>query len=304
MPIRIDWIDSNGAGADMSIYRSTSPMLDEGNLPAPIAVVPSSNNFYIDETAVRNQLYHYRLATPGVPGSQETVITPNKPLAFMPYTGPGPQKLLRGTWECGYFGRLSVGELFSAADMIDYAGVAGMVENTAANEWHKFVYKGKILFFPKFPLASTFTWRALYEAGLVFGDIPNSQWPAYAKTTFGTIAQNRKITKNEHSFIVRCPTSRANPLNTGSTTADITGGEVDRFISQVCRIRVYADPEGRPQVDDVDYPQFCFFTTDLLTTGFCINRGYNQGPDYINVGLNSTVTNPAHGWRPVLALEL
>lgn len=301
MGIRLDWVDGNALGNPTTIYRSTSPMTDDA-LPAPLTTVAGGVYTYLDDTALRNVLYYYRISTLGPAGNEELIITPNKAMAFMPYTGPGPQALLRGNWECGYFGRMPMSQLFGASELIDFSGVA-MTEQVVANEWHKFVFKGKIYFFPKLPLAVSYSWESLYRAGLVFGEIPDTQWPAIVKTNFGIITQKKEISLANHLFGIRLPTSRANPLSTGTTPADQTGGEIDTLMSLVSRQRTYPDPVGRPQVDDVDYSNVYSMTTDTLATAFCINRGQTT-TDAINTGLGLSLTNAQHGWRPLLTLVL
>lgn len=306
MPIKVEWVDPNGEGAAINIHRSLTPMLDEANLPAPIGTVSDGSKVYIDNTVVRNQLYYYRLSSLGKAGSSELVITPNKAMAYMPYTGPGPQSIIRGNWECGFFGRIPMGSLISQSEMISLITAGGSpVENaTTDNEWLKFVYKGKIIFFPKYPLAGTISWEMIYRSGLVYGDIPEAEWSAYPKTTYGVITQKKRITIGNHEFTVRNPTSRGNPANTGTTTADLMGGEVDQFISLIARLRVYPDTAGRLQVDDVDYPAFTGMSTDLGPTGLQVNRGWSNGVDVVNYSLAAAGVHAQHGWRPLLILSI
>lgn len=306
MPIKIEWVDPNDEGAAVNIHRSLTPMLDEANLPAPIGTVSDGSKFYMDNNVVRNQLYYYRLSSLGKAGSSELVITPNKAMAHMPYTGPGPQSIIRGNWECGYFGRMPINSLIAQSEMMSLITAGGSpVENvTTDNEWHKFVYKGKIIFFPKYPLCGTIAWDMIYKSGLVYGDIPDTEWPAWVKTTYGIITQKKKINVGSHEFTVRNPTSRTNPLSTGTTVVDQTGGEYDQFMSLVGRLRLYADPAGRNQVDDVDYPAFVSMTTDVNPGGTQINRGWSNAIDALNVTLANTGTHAQHGWRPLLILTL
>jgi len=305
MGIRIEWIDPNGENADVKVYRSLTPMTED-NLPEPLTTVVGGVGFYVDNAVARNQLYYYRLSSLGKAGSNETIITPNKGMAYMPYTGPGPQVLKRGDWECGYFGRLPMGDLIAQNELITFAGITAAEYAVTDNEWLKFVYKGKIFFIPKYPVCGTVSWETMYRAGCVYGDIPEAEWAPYAKTTYGVIPQKKQLTVGNHLFTVRHPTSRANPLNTGSANADLIGGEIDQFIALAYRNRLYPDTAGRGQLDDADYPNFVSFTTDLLTTGYCVNRGYSGqgGVDVINVGLTNAGTNPVHGWRPLLVLTL
>lgn len=307
MPIRIDWIDPNGEGAAVNVHRSLTP-IDDTNLPAPIATVTGAS-FYIDNTVVRNQLYYYRLSSLGKTGSDELIITPNKPIAYMPYTGPGPQTLLRGDWECGYFGRMPMGSLVASSELMTFGGFSTAVEYVPSdvNEWLKFVYKGKIIFTPKYPVCGTLSWASVYQAGLVYGDIPEAEWTAFAKTQYGVITQKKKIAVGEHIFTVRNPTSRGNPLNIGTAVPDYMGGEWDQLFALVGRTRIYPDPNGRNQLDDVDYPNFPSLTTDLSPTGTLVRRGLSgtgAGIDSVNVVVASNIADGLSGWKPFLILEL
>lgn len=307
MPIRIEWIDPNGEGAAVNVHRATSP-INETSLPAPIATVNGAS-FYVDETVVRNQLYYYRLSSLGKAGSNELIVTPNKPIAYMPYTGPGPQTLLRGDWECGYFGRMPMGSLVASSELMDFAGFTTAVEYAPSdsNEWLKFVYKGKIIFTPKYPVCGTLTWSSVYQAGLVYGDIPEAEWTAFAKTQYGIIAQKKKIKAGEHVFTVRNPTSRGNPLNTGTTVADYMGGEWDQLFVLAGRTRIYPDAQGRRQLDDIDYPNYCSMCTDLTPTGVVVGRGQagtNFGIDTVNTTVAHNGAIATLGWKPFLILEL
>lgn len=303
MPIRIDWLDPNGGTQPVNIHRATSPMNDEANLPAPIGTV-SGASFYVDDTAVRNQLYYYRLSSLGQAGTSDLIITPNKAMASMPYTGPGPQTLLRGDWECGFFGRLPMGSLITGQELISILG-AGTDTAYADNEWLKFVYKGNIIFFPKYSIAASVSWDTVYKAGMVFGDIDPAQWPAIAKSNWGTITQKKRVQIGNHVLTIRNPTSRANPLNTGAVNpTDYVGGEWDQLIALTGKGRLYPDANGRGQFDDIVQPSMLGMTTDLSSSGVQVNRGWSDGVDSVNVSLSGTATHSQHGWRPMLILNL
>jgi hypothetical protein len=300
MPIKIDWTDPNTAD-DYTIYRSASPIAD-GALPASLAVVPGGTLTYTDDTAVRNQLYYYRVASRK---GADVALTPNKALAYMPYTGPGPQVLNRGDWNFGYFGKLSMSDLFTTQECKNFVGtITSQTENTdAALGWLKFVYKGKILFIASQALYTTITWELLYRAGVIYGNFPSADWAPYAKTTFGTIPQAKSVVKGEHSFIMRVPTSRAVMSSTSGTAADQIGGEYDLILPYVYQARSYPDALGFKQMDDLVNGGWITFSTDLQS-GTCINRGSGTNPDFLNVSLTTAATHSQHGWRPLFELVL
>lgn len=300
MPIKLDWTDPNTAD-DYTIYRSSSPIAD-GSLPASLAVVPAGTLTYTDNTAVRNQLYYYRVASRK---GTDVALTPNKALAYMPYTGPGPQVLNRGDWSFGYFGKLQMSDLFTTQECKNYAGgLPGAVENTdAAMGWLKFVYKGKILFIASQAIYNTLTWETLYRAGLIYGNFPSSDWAPTAKTNFGTIPQAKVVTRGDHSFVMRVPTSRAVMVSTSGAAADQIGGEYDLILPYAFQARNYPDTLGYKQFDDLANANWITFSTDLQAA-ICINRGSGTNPDLLNVSLGVSTTHGLHGWRPLFELIL
>jgi hypothetical protein len=301
MPIKLDWTDPNTAD-DYTIYRSASPIAD-ASLPASLAVVPAGTLTYTDNTVVRNQLYYYRVASRK---GTDVALTPNKALAYMPYTGPGPQTLLRGDWNFGYFGKMPMSDLFSAQECKVFAGgfAATVTENTDATlGWLKFVYKGKIIYIASQALFSTLTWEQLYRAGVIYGNFPSTDWAPYAKTTFGTIAQGKVVNRGDNAFVMRVPTSRAVMASTSAVAADQIGGEYDLILSYAFQARNYPDTLGLKQLDDVTNASWITFSTDLQSST-CINRGSGTNPDLLNVSLNASATHSLHGWRPLFELIL
>jgi hypothetical protein len=301
MGIKIDWSDPNAAD-DYTVYRAAAPIPD-GALPAALVTLPAGSLTYTDDTAVRNQLYYYRVASRK---GTDVALTPNKALAYMPYTGPGPQALLRGDWNFGYFGKMPMSDLFSAQECKNYVGsiTASSTENTAADlGWLKFVYKGKILFIASQALYNNLTWEQLYRAGVIYGNFPSADWAPYAKTTFGTIPQAKQVTRGDHSFIMRVPTSRAVMSSTGATAADQTGGEYDLILAYVFQNRFYAEALGIKTMDDLTNGSWITFSTDLQNN-ICINRGSGTQPDALNVSLGTNGVHVQHSWRPLFELVL
>jgi len=300
MPIKIDWTDPNTAD-DYTVYRANSPIAD-GALPASLAVVPAGTLTYTDNTAVRNQVYYYRVASRK---GSDIALTPNKVLAYMPYTGPGPQALLRGDWNFGYFGKLQMSDLFTTQECKNFVGtITTQTENTDATMgWLKFVYKGKILFIASQALYSSITWELLYKAGVIYGNFPSADWAPTAKTSYGTIPQAKTVSKGDHSFVMRVPTSRAVMASTSGAAADQIGGEYDLILPYAFQVRNYPDTLGFKQFDDLVNASWITFSTDLQSN-VCINRGSGTNPDLLNVSLAITATHPNHGWRPLFELVL
>ena len=303
MSIKVEWVDPNSGTTDYVIYRQDTPISIE-SLPAPLATIPSSAREYVDDTVVRNKLYYYVVASRK---GADVAYTPNKPIAFMPYTGPGPQTIKRGDWAFGYFGRVPVGEVFSAQELRLGIGYTGGQDANSPVEWLKFVYKGKIVFIASYNVFYSLSWETLYKLGVVYGAAPSSEWSDYPKTTWGIIPQNKILTRynGDHSFIVRTPTSRANPTSTGAGVDETTGGEFDKILAYAYLNRTYPDTQGYKQVDDLLNGNFSF-SSDTVSGALVLIRGNSTSGlvDAVgNIGVVSIGTT-TYGWRPLLELIL
>jgi hypothetical protein len=306
MSLTLNWTDRNVTVDKFRVYRANSVILD-GALPAVLAEVASGVFTYTDTTAVRNQLYHYRIGT--VVGTEETLST-NMPLAYMPYTGPGPQKLLRGDWSCGTFGRMNPEELFGANELCNLVGNVNITPSPVGQLltcWIKMVYNGKIIYFPDQCISysgSVWGWDDLYKAGLVYGADDPATWSAAAKSTYGTIAQNFIANKGPDSFIVRLPGTRVGTLTGSAVPANQIGGEFDYLIAPNFQGRTQAFT--MPALDDlVPSTNMYLFTKDVTDTSGAttIIRGLSGVPD----NLTTIALAARYGyycWRPVLELVL
>lgn len=313
MPIKLDWIDHNVSADSRKVYRSTSK-IDVGNLGTPLAVLAGNALTYTDNTVQRGVVYYYVVTS--VQGDDEAPSA-QYVMAYIPYTGPGPQALARGTWETGYFGRVPLEDIMTATEMVaacDLVSSGVIASVVAGNYWHKVVYKGKILFFPNLFIANTISFLSLYQKGLVYGLEPSANWPAPVKTLLGTIAQGKIITSGNHRFVVRLPMSRENLGVTGTTAALLRGGEIDKvFASLYLNRDALADPL-LPVMDD------SFSTIGVSTHR--LTADYHSGTSPVNIitrtckdgssGNIDTVQatalahNNASGavqWTPVLELQ-
>jgi hypothetical protein len=312
MSLTLNWIDRNITVDKFRIYRANSVILD-GALPAMLAEVPAGTFTYTDATAVRNQMYHYRVSA--VVGTEET-LSSDMALAYMPYTGPGPQKLLRGDWGLGTFGRMNPEDLFNANELVNIVNNPLITDNAAGAKltcWVKMVYNGKILFIPDNAIANTYgsgcAWSDLYKAGLVYGTDDSSTWSAAAKSTYGVIPQNYVVAKGADSFVVRLPGTRVGALSAGAVPANQVGGEFDyvmapNFQSRIQNFNVLA-------LDDlVAYSaNMSVYTKDVTTTAgdTTILRGANNTPnvpDGVILNILGNYNSIYNYWRPVLELVL
>lgn len=308
MPIRLDWIDHNATADSRKVYRSTSK-IDVGNLGVPLATLPGDALTYTDNTVKRGITYYYVVTS--VQGADEAPSA-QYIMAYIPYTGPGPQTLLRGTWEIGYFGRLPVEDILSHGELVAACDLTSSITvNTLPNNyWHKVVYKGKILFFPNLHIGNACAWQTFYQKGLAYGAEPSANWPTAVKTLLGTIPQGKIITSGSHRFMVRLPTSRETLLTTGTTPASLRGGEIDKIFAALYVGRDPSYTDGPPSMDD----SFSTIGTTLhrLTADFhsgsaMVSRtctGTNGNIDTLTAsGIAISSNAGSVQWTPVLELQ-
>lgn len=306
MPNKLVWKDRSSGHEGYRIYRSTS-FIPENALPAALATVGPQTLEYTDNAVARNVPYHYRV---GVFKGNEESLSPDRVLAFMPYTGPGPQKLLRGTWENGYFGALSLGELFDVDEFAAATGIVGLgTLRYFATRWLKFVYKGKILFFPDASFMISVKASALYQLGLAYGTDDQSLWVDFLKTNYGIVPQNKKIQKGEEQFIVRFPRTRGVPMSETTVQPDsYRGNEIDVCFAAAFTNLAYGKlPDATPSVDDIVNPENAtFITADNMSTRNANSMALRGGSGFDAIGGSIPWDNPNGnvGYRPVLELVM
>lgn len=200
MSILLNWRQQPGQQLDsIEIYRfAPRAVPNPNNLGTPYVVLAGTATSY-EDTAVDNYAtYQYRVVS--VKGTDKVMGLPIIQ-AYYPQTGPGPQDLLRGDWWNGYFGTLTPEEFFlNAAELNGLMGLS--FTNWNVPLWHKFVYKGKILFIPDTPTATGYTYNQMYNYGLVWGTNDTGRF-----TPGGQSARNqyRTVKKNGYEYIVRLP---------------------------------------------------------------------------------------------------
>lgn len=306
MPNKLVWKDKSSGHEGYRIYRSTSLIADNA-LPAPLATVSAQTFEYNDTSALRNVPYHYRV---GAFKGTEEIVSPDRVLCYMPYTGPGPQKLLRGTWENGYFGTLALAELL---DVDEFCAATGITTSIAtlryvATRWLKFVYKGKVLFFPDAIFMNYVKASALYQLGLVYGADDQSLWVDFLKTTYSIVPQNKKVQKGEDQFIVRFPRSRGVPMSETTVQPDsYRGNEIDLcFAAAMANLAYGKLSDATPSVDDIVNESVSFITADNMATRATNSMVLRGGSGFDSIGgyvAWDTATANA-GFRPVLELVL
>ena len=88
---------------------------------------------------------------------------------------PGPKYLIAGNWDAGFFGEVTVEELFGEGNDSSWLMAdeqLNITEGTAQYEdenWLKFAWKGKVLFYPKKSIRYHISWDHIYIKGCVYG---------------------------------------------------------------------------------------------------------------------------------------
>lgn len=200
MSISINWQSQANKDIDaIEIYRivGATGSINVNALPAPIATLGKEATSYVDVNVVDQNVYRYWIAA--VKGTERTLNFPITQGFFL-NMGPGPRELKRGTWQRGWFGKVSNAEMFTAPE------VRGLVSKLTMftwnpDYWDKFIYNGKILFIPNKSMGYT-TLIALYQAGIVYGVDGNG---TYVPSGAGATNQLTKIRKKDFEFIIRLP---------------------------------------------------------------------------------------------------
>lgn len=216
MQLRLKWVNPNIIPTEVSIYRSDA-IVDVSTLTTPLVTLPGTTDTWLDPSVVRDATYYYYWK---VTTSDDTVWSAPFKVIVVPYSGPGPQEIIYGTYDLGYCGVLTWQELFNATDLVAATGVP---INVAAADplvfWVKMVRNGKYLFIPRTALGTT-TFTNLYNRGCVFGVSGPGPWqPSAAK-----VDQLNIVEKGIHRFIVRLPTGaddRNNPTRTVASNATV-----------------------------------------------------------------------------------
>jgi hypothetical protein len=200
MQIKIGWQNLNTTADGVRVYRSASA-IDPANLPAVYATLAGNAATYTDTSVLIGVTYYYMFE---VYKGTDRVFSPNVVATAAAYSGPGPQALIAGDLDMGFYGTVNASDFIDWTTFIAWANVSVPAKNPYANQmWLKFAYKGKTLFMPYQPVG-TCAWSTLYAGGLVYGidDVGPRTYNTMAATN-----QLRIITVQNSQFKVRLPTA-------------------------------------------------------------------------------------------------
>ncbi|AWN08860.1 putative virion structural protein [Salmonella phage SPAsTU] len=201
MSIVLNWKQQPGQTLDsIEIYRYVNPRqsVNPNSPGSPLVVLPGNATTYEDTTTAPWTTYQYRIVS--VKGNDKVMGMPIVQGDF-PYTGPGPQELIRGDWWRGYFGTLSNTEfILNAAELNGLIGFTAWNQNVTL--FHKFVFKGRILFIPDSGTKVSTTWREQYNQGLMWGTDDTGQ---RIPNNVTGVNQRKTFNKNGFEYVLRLP---------------------------------------------------------------------------------------------------
>lgn len=289
MSITLNWNLPAGITLDnVVIYRGTAA-LDKNNLPAPLATLAGDVATYVDDALVSNNVYYYIVSF--VKGA-DVSYSMNYEMGYFADLGPGPQKLVMGNWTYGYFGEIAAADFITAADLKTQVG-ASSLSVTEPVAWHKFIYKGKILFVPDRYMAYS-SWNALYALGLIFGTDDNGVFPTGASKPT-PVNQNKRAIARGNEFIVRCPKVK-DDLTTYFVAASMD--PLCEAAQTIGRLGLIATSRGigRGQYSDINPSSLYAATQNAISSAYYAH--YILSGDSINAvpGTNSIY------WMPILEL--
>lgn len=222
-----------------------------------------------------------------------------------PDSGPGPKTLLAGSKDYGFFGEVSEVEMGLNSELLRLmsdtwasAKIVGQIKNS----WFKFILNGRVLFFPRLPLAGNIPIADLYAMRAVF-DVDEIYKPPMDYTTGQPLyQQNRYVSNNASLFKMRLMDSLAADYKTttSSNYRPAADSEVAKLLMALCmptypdtlRIRTYAPTDF--YVDNAGVVSQEAWVKEVFGSG---TFAYN-----INATLNQCYyqTTNQRAWRPLL----
>lgn len=296
MAITLNWNNRGQTASAVKIYRSTG-RFDNMSL---IANIDGAITTYQDASALPNKLYYYKVAL--VIGGEE-VPGSLQPMVSWSTLGPGPQALISGTVEWGYFGKLTVAEFFSVTTLSAALTTPANWTVNNANPitiWRKYAYFGKILYIPDVQLYSSSSTSSaaintLYGAGMLYGNDTDAKM---TPITQAATLQNKRVSKDAYEFKVRAPT--ANTYIDPTTTyvlADNTKFDTNTSeLSLMASITNYASPASitamtiLPRVAPIEAPSANVLNviTQHFATANQLRAGYNYTAGQTTITITTT----------------
>jgi hypothetical protein len=199
MGIKLNWPSQSAKNlTGIEIYRTAGDVLtlDRNTLPTPLATLTADKTSYEDTTVVEKTIYNYWVASVK---SGERVFSARLNKGYFLDTGPGPTDVKYGDWTTGYFGTVDVAELFTHLEL--NAQIGATVASYLPDLYHKFIYKGRIIFYPNLR-TSILPYSTLYTFGLTTG---NDDYAYLIPSGVTKRSQRRTVTKGGREYVLRMP---------------------------------------------------------------------------------------------------
>lgn len=197
MALRLNWENPNQFPTTVEIYRGNAP-LDRNALPAPLATLPHGTTTWVDTTAAFDATYYYVFVTKT---ATDRVVSLNKEITVTEKRGAGPQKILLGNENYGYFGQVSPSSFFNSSDL-----KAAAIDKTVFNQtnvsptWYKYIRKGKVIYVPSAEFGWV-NWDGLYKAGFIYGT--DDTGPADGHQGLAGVNQMRTVSLDGEEYLIR-----------------------------------------------------------------------------------------------------
>lgn len=306
MYIKLKWTNLNTGAFTTNIYRDTV-QIDRANLGTPIVSLTQGESEYQDNDVVRGQQYYYVFETLNA-GDRSVSI--NYAFKAIPRRGAGPNDIVIGDYEYGYFGTLLASDFIATADLMARVGFSGGTVQNVAPTWYKYARAGKVLYVPNKTLVSGISWTSIYNAGLVYGVDGPGKGTVIPTTP---VNQLKKVTIGSDEYIVRLMTGYSdNPADippTG-TVADPTDGFRNEFDDLIYPLGTLT-PNKQRMVNianftmvDLGLSSGAAWTQELVVVSTGIVRGSgNSGRAGLAQRASTGVSGTSNvGWYPVLEL--
>lgn len=222
MNLKLKWTNLNTVPVTVKIYRGLAT-IDRANLGTALVTLSAGETEWIDTTAIRGTIYYYVFETIS---ATDRSVSQNQKVYANNRRGPGPQILLQGDMEYGYFGEMLTVDFIDTNTLRAALGMAVGTVQVTNPTWEKWVRKGKILITPSRPPVTGISWTQLYNLGLVYGTDDNG------KGTFipaPPVNQKRTIKIGADTYIVRLMTGYSDNVADIPSTAESTLDPTDTF---------------------------------------------------------------------------
>ncbi len=272
MRVKIKFENPNVDAQSILVYRSETP-IDKSALPAVHATLAGNVTEYVDDYVEYKKVYYYAFDV--IKGSDHVLGNYVKAVAVN-YTGAGPQELIAGDTDAGYYGSIVPTDFISWTDLAKLLNLTGMTLTTypaAAQLWLKFSHKGKTLFTPQKPIC-TGPWEQLYKQGLIYGT--KGAHPR-TFTTIPEVEQYRTVEINKSKYLVRSMTALPPGVNP-AVVQSVTVIPSSPIVGQTIIYR----PGFYDSVNDLTGSEW----NDLMLKMFTVTPPSQRGENFAQMNMN------------------